>query len=69
MEGRQEEVLRRHHAAAMMDNLSIRLMEADPENYSCTLATLRKAQLLQQQKDYDGECGREHGATSYQKLS
>eukprot|EP00944_MAST-04C_sp_MAST-4C-sp1_P011259 g11259.t1 len=50
MEGRQEEVLRRHRAAAMMDNLSIRLMEADPENYSCTLATLRKAQLLQQQR-------------------
>ena len=50
MEGRQEEVLRRHRAAAMMDNVSIRLMESDPENYSCTLATLRKAQLLQQQR-------------------
>ena len=50
LEGRQEEILRRHRAAAMMDNVSIRLMESDPENYSCTLATLRKAQLLQQQR-------------------
>ena len=50
LEERQEEMLRRYRAAAMLDNTSIKLLELDAENYSNVLANIRKAQMLQQQR-------------------